>query len=163
MPHGLSVALTLIVMLVGLAGVVLPVLPGLALMWLGALAYGLTQGFGRAGPWLFAAITLLALAGLGVEAVLSHVGARAGGASWRAMLASTALGLVGFALFSLPGLIGGALAGMLVVEYWRRHNWREAWKAAGGMAAGCGLSFFVNIAIGLAMLGLWGLWVWIER
>ncbi|HHH83445.1 MAG TPA: DUF456 domain-containing protein, partial [Chloroflexi bacterium] len=40
-------------MLIGLVGVVIPVLPDIILIWLSALLYGLLVGWGDKGPWLF--------------------------------------------------------------------------------------------------------------
>lgn len=47
MDNGLLLLLTAIVMAVGLAGTVLPVIPGLGLIWLAGVGYGLVTGFGR--------------------------------------------------------------------------------------------------------------------
>jgi hypothetical protein len=55
--------LTLTVMLVGLFGLAVPIVPGLVIMWLGALGYGLFAGFGVLGWIMFALITILMIAG----------------------------------------------------------------------------------------------------
>ncbi|HEY4722209.1 MAG TPA: DUF456 domain-containing protein, partial [Anaerolineae bacterium] len=59
----LIIAATLLVMLAGLAGTVLPALPGLTLMWIGALGYGLFVGFETWGIAIFAVMTLLTIIG----------------------------------------------------------------------------------------------------
>src|SRR3990172_8430936 len=72
-----------VVMLVGVAGAVLPWFPDLLLIWGAGLAYGLLVGWGTWGPWLFALMTLTGLAALAAEVGLISAGARVGGpAGW---------------------------------------------------------------------------------
>lgn len=157
-----ATVVTFVVMLVGVAGVVLPVLPDVWLIWLAALGYGLLTGF---DGWIgFVAMLLLtALTVLGVIADLAigpAVAAR-GGASWQAIAASIMLGLLG--LFLLPpfGALAGALLGLFVVEYQRRgRNLPEAWQAVKSYAVGCSLSALARLAIAIAMIVIWGAWVW---
>lgn len=148
-----------IVMLIGLAGVVLPVLPGAILIWAAALGYGLLVGWGDSGPWLFALITLLGLAGLGAEIWVTGTGARVAGASIWSLLAGLALGVVGMVFASLPGLLAGLVVGTMAAEYWRRKDWDQAVKASLGTLAGYGLSYGVKLVIGLLMIAAWIAWV----
>jgi len=148
-----------VVMLVGLAGVVLPVLPGAILIWGAALGYGLLAGWGDSGPWLFALITLLGLSGLGAEIWVTGTGAKMAGASVWSLLAGLGLGLVGLVFGSLPGLLAGLVLGTLAVEYWRRKDWDQAVKSSLGTLAGYGLSYGVKLVIGLMMIAAWVAWV----
>ncbi|MEW6566656.1 MAG: DUF456 domain-containing protein [Chloroflexota bacterium] len=148
-----------LVMLVGLAGVVVPVLPGLALIWAAALGYGLLVGWGSSGLWLFGIISLLALAGLGAELWVTGAGARSAGASLWGILAGLGLGLAGLVFFSLPGAIVGLIAGTIGVEYLRQKDWRKAMNAALGTAVGCGASFGVKLLLGTGMIAAWVAWV----
>jgi hypothetical protein len=151
-----------ILMLVGLAGVVLPVLPGLALVWLAALGYGLLVGWGTSGPWLFALITLLGLGGLAAELWMTAAGAKVGKASLWALAAGVGLALIGVVFFNLIGAAIGLVAGVLLYEYLRARDWRQAANAAAGTAAGCGLSFGMKLALGLGMIGAWVAWVLLD-
>jgi uncharacterized protein YqgC (DUF456 family) len=151
----------LLLMLVGLAGMIVPVLPGLVLVWLGALIYGLVAGFGQWGPWLFAVITILAIAGYGLDLLLTHLGALKTGASWQALLASLVLGTVGFFVVPVIGALIGALLGLFLVEYHRRKDAAEAWQATRGALVGFALGFGLQITFGLTMIGLWIVWVWL--
>lgn len=148
-----------LVMLIGLAGVVLPVLPGLALIWAAALAYGLLAGWGASGPWLFALITLFGLIGGLADIWATGAGARLGGASLTSILAGVALGLIGLLIGGPLAALAGLLGGILLVEYRRVRDWRAAAQAAGGTAAGCGLSFGVQFLFGLLMIGAWVAWL----
>lgn len=149
-----------IFMLVGLVGLVLPIFPGLVVMWLAALGYGVMSGFSTLGIVLFAIITILVIGGSLVDNVLMGAGARQGGASWTTILAAMGAGLVGTLLFPpIGGFIAAPLA-VLALEYYRLKEWELAWRALRGMAAGWGLSFAARFLIGLLVMGLWWLWVW---
>ena len=159
MSKTLVTVLAAVVMLLGLAGVVLPALPGLTLIWLAALGYGLLAGWGASGPWLFGLITLLGLAGLGSELWVTSAGARAAGASGWSVLAGIVLGLIGLLFFSPIGAVIGLTLGILGGEYLRLKDWRKALSAAGGTLAGCGVSYGVKLLLGMVMIGAWVAWV----
>jgi uncharacterized protein YqgC (DUF456 family) len=159
MSKTLVTVLAAVVMLLGLAGVVLPALPGLALIWLAALGYGLLAGWGASGPWLFGLITLLGLAGLGSELWVTSAGARVAGASGWSVLAGIVLGLIGLLFFSPIGAVIGLTLGILGAEYLRLKDWRKALSAAGGTLAGCGVSYGVKLLLGMVMIGAWVAWV----
>ena len=150
--------LALIVMLVGVAGIFLPVVPGVALIWLAAVGYAVADGFTHLGPLALAALTLLGLLGVTAELWMSGLGGKVGGASWWSIAAGSLLGLLGLIFFSVPGAVIGAVLGVLGMEAWRREgDWREAVKASGGWLAGWLLSVVVQLLIGLAMIALF-LW-----
>jgi uncharacterized protein YqgC (DUF456 family) len=156
----LGVWLVQIMLLVGLVGLILPIFPGLVVMWLGTLAYGVMYGWSTLGIVLFVIITALVIAGSLVDNVLMAAGTRQGGASWTTVLAAMAAGLIGTLAFPpIGGFIAAPLA-VLALEYYRLKDWDLAWKALRGMAAGWGLSFVVRFLIGLLVMGLWWLWVW---
>lgn len=160
-PDWLSIFLTLLVMLIGLAGIVVPVLPGLPVIWLAALGYALIEGFGgAAGGLAFAVISVLGLAGVAVELLTAHYMARRSGASWQAVVASIALGIVGLVFFPPLGAPLGAALGMFSVEYLRQdRDWRAAWRAVLGYAAGVGWSVALQLGLALGMIGVWVIWV----
>lgn len=159
MPEWVWILLTSLLMLIGLIGSVVPVIPDLLLIWATALAYGLLVGWGTWGPWLFAGISLLCLAGLLAEVWTSGTGARIGGASTWSILGGVAAGL---ALLILAGPLGGLialLAGIFLLE-WRRHqDTRRASRALLGTAVGYGASFLVKFSVAAASVGLWVIWI----
>ncbi|MDY7040209.1 MAG: DUF456 family protein, partial [Chloroflexota bacterium] len=79
--------LALIIMLVGLAGIILPVVPGVALIWLAAVGYAIVDGFTQVGPVILVVFTLLGLLGVTAELWVSSLGGKAGGASWWSIVA----------------------------------------------------------------------------
>jgi uncharacterized protein len=152
--------LTQIFMLVGLFGLVIPIFPGVVIIWLAALGYGLVTGFHTLGIILFVIITLLMLVGVTVDNVMMSMGARKGGASWLSIGAALVAGVVCTFLFPpLGGIIAAPLA-VLLIEYLRGRDMGKALQALRGLATGWGLSFVVRFGIGVVMMGLWWLWVW---
>lgn len=151
--------LTLGVMVLGLIGVLIPVLPGIELIWLAALIYAIAERFATIDLLTFIVLTIMA--GLGITANIwgSQLGGKMGGASWQALLAGTGLGALGFLIGLIAGSIGaipagliGALAGTLAVEYYRRKDWKGSVRASAGWLAGCLLSGVVQFILGLAMI-----------
>lgn len=151
---------TQLAMLVGLLGLVVPFFPGIVVIWLAALLYGIVEGFSSLGIGLFVFITLLMLAGTTVDNVFMAYGTRKGGAAWSSVILAQIAGLVGAVLLSpLGGLVVSPLAA-LALEYRRLGDWQQSWQAVRGMAAGWGLSFIARLAIGFVMMAGWWLWVW---
>jgi len=154
--------LTQFFMLVGLFGLIVPVFPGIIIMWLAALGYGITTGFSTAGIVIFVILTLLMISGTLVDNVLMGAGARKGGASWLTIGAALIAGVVGTFAFPPLGGIIAAPAAVLLLEYFRVRDWQKAWEALRGLAKGWGFSFIARFGIGLVMMVFWWIWVWLR-
>jgi len=163
MPAWLQISievLTLTFMLFGLFGLIIPVVPGLVIIWVAALGYGIAAGFGTLGWIMFAIISLLMVAGSVIDNVLMGTQARQSGASWVSIAAALVFGIAGnFVLPVIGGLIAALLA-LFVAEWIRRKNWRESLKSVRGMAWGCGWAFVIRFIMGVVMIGLWMIWAW---
>ncbi|MCX7683464.1 MAG: DUF456 domain-containing protein [Anaerolineae bacterium] len=150
---------TLAVMLVGLLGVILPILPGIGLIWLAALAYAIAERFATIDLVTFAALTILGVIGYSANLWASQIGAKAGGAAFTSLLLGFLTGLIGalvgwllFGIGAIAGALIGALLGIVFAEWKRREDWREALKVGGGWLAGCALSGIVQFTIGVLMI-----------
>ena len=148
-----------LVMLVGLAGAIIPILPDVVLIWAAALGYGFLTGWSSTGIWLFALITLLGLAGMGADILMSGLGARKGGASVKALIVGGLLGFVGLIFLTPIGGVVLLLVGMFTVEYQRLGDAEEAMRGILGLGLGYGASFGVKMIIGLGMIAAWLVWV----
>ena len=159
----LLAALAFTIMVVGVAGVVLPVIPDVPLIWLAALGYGLLAGFnGWVGGVAMVVLTGLAVLGIVIDLALGHAAAKRGGASWQGIAASIVLGLVGLFIFPPFGPIAGALLGLFLVEYVRQgRQVRPAWTAVKSYALGSGLSMLLRLTIAIVMVGVWLAWVFL--
>ncbi len=153
-----SVALTF--MLFGLAVLLIPVLPGLVIIWAAALGYGFFTGFNTLGWVMFAMITVLMAGGSFVDNVLMGTSAHKEGAPWWAILLALVAAIAGN--FALP-IVGGVLAALLtlfLVEWARLKDAKKAFTSMKGMLVGCGWAVAIRFIIGMVMIGLWMIWAW---
>jgi uncharacterized protein YqgC (DUF456 family) len=153
-----SFGLALFFMLVGLFGLIIPVFPGILVIWLAALGYGLVAGFDTLGIVVFALITVAMIAGVTVDNILMGAGARQGGAAWSSIIVGMIAGVVGTIVIPPVGGLVAAPAAVLLMEYNHQRDWEKAWRATRGLALGWGLSFLVRFGIGVLMIGMWLLW-----
>jgi uncharacterized protein YqgC (DUF456 family) len=153
-------AITQIIMLVGLIGLILPIYPGTVIMWLAALGYGLVSGFSPMGIVIFILLSALMLVSTVLDNIMMGMGARKGGASWKTIGVALLAGVVGTIVFPPFGGIIAAPLAVFLLEYTRLGNTRQAWAALRGLATGWGLSFVIRFGIGTVMMLLWWLWVW---
>jgi len=153
-----GLALVIFGMLVGLFSLLLVFVPGIIIIWLSILVYGLVTGFNWVGGIIFAIITLFMLASTVVDNVIMGATTREQGTSWLAIGVSTLTALVAGIFLSPPvGLLLSFLA-LFLVELLRVRNWRKALASVRGMVTGCGLTLVVRFGIGLLMIGLWLIW-----
>ncbi|HEX8463647.1 MAG TPA: DUF456 domain-containing protein [Abditibacterium sp.] len=149
------------IMLVGLIGCVVPVLPGPPLVWLGALFYAWQTDFRPIGPGFLAILLILALIGATADLWMSVWGAKKGGASGWSQLAALVGGLIGLFTLGVPGLLIGAVGAIVLVEWNRLRDWNAVLRAGGGYLAGYLLSMVVEVAISLAMITLFLARLWL--
>src|SRR5690554_7112313 len=82
-------------MLLGLVVLVIPIFPGLVVMWLAALVYGLIAGWEPLGIVLFVIITILMIVGSLIDNLMMGAGARKSGASWLTIGVALGAGILG--------------------------------------------------------------------
>jgi len=145
---------TAIIMGVGLLGAILPLIPGPPIVWLGALYYAWRTQFLEVGIATLVVLGILAIVGGTSDWWLGYLGARHGGASGWATLASFVGGIAGLIVFSVPGMIVGSLAGVVAVEYLRHRDWQRVMRASRGYLAGWLLSAVVEVAVCVVMIVL---------
>jgi hypothetical protein len=149
---------TLVFMLVGLFGLIIPIFPGIAVIWLAALGYGVITGFTTLGWVLFAVITVLFIIGAIIDNVLMSAKAHKEGAAWYTIALGVLAGILGTILFPpFGGLIAAPLA-LFILEYIRQRDLKRAFATLRGLAIGWGSAFVVRFLIGAAMIGVWLVW-----
>jgi len=157
--------LTLFVLLVGLLGLIVPVFPGLVVMWLGTLVYALIQNSAQkmtGWDWsLFALITLLMIIGSIADNLIIAGRMRDKYIPWSSILLGFAAGIVASIFFTpLVGLVAAPL-GLFLAELNRLKDRDAAIESAKTYMIGWGWAFGVRFMIGVAMIGSWMLWAWI--
>ena len=141
-------------MLTGLAGCFVPVLPGPPLAWLGALYYGWQTDWEKISPWLLGLLLVIALIGATADWWMGFLGAKKGGASAWSQVAALVGGLIGFVVFSLPGMLVGSVAAIVAVEWHRLREWRGVVRAGGGYLVGFLLAMVVELVCTLFIIGV---------
>ena len=156
---------TLLALIVGLLGLIVPVFPGLVVMWLGTLVYAIIQGAaGNMTGWkwfLFFVITILMITGSIVDNIIIARKMRDKYIPWSSILWAFAAGVV-VSLFFTP-LIGlvAAPVGLFLAESSRLKNRDAAVESTKAYMIGWGWAFGVRFLIGLAMIGFWMIWAWV--
>ncbi len=162
MTQGSVLFITLFVMLLGLIFTFIPILPGTLIIWGAVLAYGLVLGWSELGWFSFILITFFMILGVVADALAGHFGAKAGGASWLAIIGGAVLGfvlgiiasLVGSPIFGCFAGLLGAVAGVLLIEWSRQDSWPRAIQATQGYVAGAAVGIMVKVVTGFVMIGI---------
>jgi uncharacterized protein YqgC (DUF456 family) len=142
--------------LIGLAGLVLPVLPGAPVIFLGLLLDAWADDFQFAGWGSLSFLGLLALLTYAVDFAASALGARRFGASPRAVVGAAVGAFVGI-FFGLPGILLGPFLGAVVGELSARRSLDEASRAGLGATLGLVVGAALKLALGISMLGFYAL------
>jgi uncharacterized protein len=151
----LLVALALAVMVVGLVGVVVPVLPGLLLVWLASVGTILYVGTDTVG-WIVAVLlTVLFALGSGATIWLPARQGRRGGVPLRSLLAALLGAVVGFVVIPVIGFPIGAFAGLLLGEQQRHGDWQAATASVGQVLRAYGIGVVVEMVVGVLMIATW--------
>jgi uncharacterized protein YqgC (DUF456 family) len=145
--------IAVILVIVGIAGIVLPALPGVVLVFIGLLLAAWAEGFQAIG-W----VTISLLAGLMVLALITDVlattlGVKRVGASRWAIIGSV-IGTIAGLLFGFAGIIIGPFVGAAVGEYYARRDVVQAGRAGLGTWAGIILGTAVKLAMAFSMIAL---------
>src|SRR5690554_5400325 len=137
----------------GLAGMVLPALPGPILLWGGLWMAAWAEDFAFVGMYTLIALALLAALAYLADFVAGAFGARRYGASARSVWGATIGALVGI-FFGLPGLVLGPFIGAVVGELSARADLAAAGRAGWGATIGMALGIAAKLALGVAMVGV---------
>jgi hypothetical protein len=136
--------------LVGLVGVVVPVLPGLLLV---AGAIGVWAAAEQVW-WLLAAVVVLSALALALKVAIPAKTARDSASMWAVAVGAVGA-LIGFFAIPVVGFIVGFLAGVLLAELARLREMGPAWDATWATTKGIGISIAVELAAVVAMAGMW--------
>ena len=138
---------------IGALGLVLPILPGAPLMFIGALLAAWAEDFLYLGPWSLTLLGVLTLLAVAVDFIASALGARRFGASARAVTGATLGAIVGL-FFGIVGVLVGPFVGAVIGELSVRRNLAAAGRAGVGAAVGLALGTAAKLAIAFAMIGV---------
>lgn len=145
--------LVALLVLVGLAGAVLPVVPGVPLVLAGLWLAAWIDDYALVSGWTVGVLGVLTLLAMAVDLVATALGAKKVGAS-RQAIAGALIGTVVGVFFGLPGLLLGPFVGAVAGEMAARGRFDRAMDV--GVATWMGLLFgtLAKLALSLAMVGI---------
>ena len=145
--------LAVILVVVGLAGILLPALPGTVLIFAGLLLAAWVDGFTRVGTGTLVMLGAIAAASYGVDFVAGAIGVKRSGASPRAMTGAAIGTLLGLFL-GLPGLVMGPFAGAVVGELTVHRDFARAGRAGVAAWIGFAIGTAVKVALAFSMVAI---------
>ncbi|MDP3741229.1 MAG: DUF456 domain-containing protein [bacterium] len=140
-----------ILVVLGVAGAILPFLPGPPLSLAGLLIYGFATGFEKMSVTVvivFAALTLLTII---LDVFAPAMGAKGHKASHHGVVGSIIGAFAGLFLLGPLGIILGPFIGGFLGEYLKRHDPQKAWHTAVGAFVGFLWGTLARFAVSLAM------------
>ncbi len=145
--------LVALAILVGLVGVLVPILPGLVIVLAAILVWALDEGSGTA--WVvFAIATVVLLVGTVVKYVVPGRRLKTAGIPASTQWTGVALGVVGFFVIPVVGLFIGFVLGVYLAEH-RRVGAAAAWPSTRQALKAVGVSILIELAAGIVAALVW--------
>jgi len=138
----------------GLAGIVLPALPGTVLVLGGIVLGAWIDGFERVGWVAVTAVTVLAVLSWVAEYVAALLGAKRAGASRQAVIGA-ALGTIAGIFMGLVGVLFMPLVGAAAGEYLALRNQRQAMRVGVATWLGLMVGLIAKVVLAFTMLGIY--------
>jgi uncharacterized protein YqgC (DUF456 family) len=145
--------LAVLLILAGLAGTVLPALPGTALVLAGIVLGAWIDDFAHVGAGTLAVISVLAVLAWVLDYVAGLLGAQKAGAS-RQALAGAALGTVAGLFLGLVGVLFMPLVGAAIGEYLARRDERHALRVGVATWLGILAGLLAKVVLAFMMIGI---------
>ncbi len=157
-------AIALLLVLVGIAGTVLPAIPGLPLVFAGMLLAAWAGGFEQIGIGTILLLAVLTLLSIGIDFLASAAGAKRVGASRLAVLGAIVGTLVGL-FFGLVGVFAGPFVGAVVGELLGqrgidREKLGQATRVGLGTWFGILVGTVLKLTLAFAMIGIFAIAWW---
>ena len=143
-----------LLILVGLVGIVVPVLPGLILVLGGVLVWALVESSPLAWT-IFAVSVVITIAGYVLQYTLPGRRMRERGVSSSTLFLAMVFGVVGFFVIPVVGAIIGFVLGIFVVELGRSRDRSQAWTRTKHALVAVLHSMGIELAAALAITALY--------
>jgi uncharacterized protein YqgC (DUF456 family) len=143
-----------LLVVVGVVGVLVPVLPGLVLVLVGIAVWAVPRGDAVGWTVLGVAVGIAALGSL-AKYLLPGAKMRTAGVPGRTLLAGGILGIVGFFVVPVVGLLLGFVLGVYLAELARLGNHAAAWPSTRSALHAVGWSILIELATALLAAAVW--------
>ncbi|MFI2565007.1 DUF456 domain-containing protein [Paenarthrobacter sp. NPDC018779] len=147
---------------VGVAGVIIPILPGSILIGVSLLAWALWGGAGVVGWVVFGIGLVFVIAGMAASAVLTGRKLKQHGIPNRSVLVGVIVGVVGMFVIPVVGLFVGFALGLLLSEVARTRDFRSAVRSSVAALKATGIGILVEFALACAAASTWVIGVWVN-
>jgi len=152
--------IAMFLILVGLAGIILPALPGVPVILFGLVLMAWLNEFVRVGPWTLLGLGVLAVLSVLIDFLATAEGARRFGAGRHAILGAT-LGLLVGLFFGLPGIVFGPFVGAMLGHLASKANLDASMRAGVGATIGVVVGTVAKGVIAAIMLAWFAAaWIW---
>lgn len=151
--------LAALIVIGGLAGTIIPALPGVAMVFAGLLLAAWADGFETIGWPTIGVLGALAVVAWLIDFLAAAFGAKRLGASPRAFWGATFGAIVGM-FFGLPGIVLGPFVGAVVAELSVGRGVQQAGMSGYGTWIGIVIGTAAKLAIAFLMLGIFLLKLW---
>lgn len=152
-PQNIYYLIAALLVLAGLAGTVLPALPGVPLMFGGMLLAAWAGNFEQVGWWVIVVLGFLTALSVIVDLLATAMGAKRVGASRLALVGAVAGTVIGL-FFGIIGILAGPFVGALVGELIHGRQVRQATRVGFGTWVGILVGTVLKIGLAFAMLGI---------
>jgi len=138
---------------VGLAGILVPLLPGSALIFAGVLVWALSVG--TSGAWtVLALVTVVLLVGTVVKYAVPGKRLKGAGIPTSTQWIGAGLAIVGFFVVPVIGIVIGFVLGVYLAEH-RRLGPTQAWPSTKHALRAVGLSILIELTAGIVATLTW--------
>jgi uncharacterized protein len=144
---------SLILVGVGMAGVLVPGLPGTPLVFGGLLLAAWADGFQNVGVLTITLLAVMTILAFGVDFLSASLGAKRAGASREAVMGAALGTLIGI-FFGFVGIILGPFVGAVIGEFLARRNLGQAGRAGAATWIGFILGVGVKLVLAFTMVGI---------
>jgi uncharacterized protein YqgC (DUF456 family) len=149
-----ATVLAAVLVVVGIVGIALPILPGLVLVVAGVAVWAVARA--DAVAWIVLGIVVaIALVGSVVKFLVPGRRLRDSGVPGRTIAAGAVLGIVGFFVIPVLGLFIGFVLGVYLAELARLGGHETAWPSTRQALAAVGWSIVIEMATGLIGAAVW--------
>jgi uncharacterized protein YqgC (DUF456 family) len=145
-----------VAIVIGVVGVIVPMLPGLLLTWAAVAVWSIFAAPGGVVRWVVLAVaTIIAAAGIVAKYAWPGRNLKRSGVPSLSLFAGGVLGLIGFFVVPVVGLVLGFILGVWLAEWARLREPALAWPSTKQALKAAGLSMLIELSSAIAVGVTW--------
>lgn len=146
-----------LIMAVGIVGTLIPVLPGLFLVWGAGLVWAIFDGADTTHWIIFSVMTVFFLVGIGLSFYLPAKSSKDNSSPKWTMLIATLFAVIGFFVIPIIGVAVGFVFGVFVCQLIASREFHKTLRTTGKTLKALGLVSLTQCACGIAIATSWAL------